>query len=245
MSIDWFTFAAQLLNFFLLVWLLSKYLFKPILKTVEERSQKIKKNLEESAMREEAACKEKELLSQKLEAFEREKEKLLSQAIEEAKRERERLITAAREEYDSLRASFQEELKNEKEAAASELRDNIENEILALTRKALEEVAHTSLEGQIAEVFLQKIGTMDVETRKTLIADMGRSSHPIALKSAFELPLSVRQNLEKRLKEILGHELSCSFEINPAVVCGIEMVTANRKVEWHLSQFLSSLRATL
>ena len=245
MSIDWFTFAAQLFNFLLLVWLLSKYLFKPILKVVEERGQKIKKDLEDAAMREEDARKEKALLAQNQEAFEREKGKLLSQAIEEAKQERERLIAAAREEYESARASFQEELKKEREAATAELRDNIENEILALARKAVEEVAHTSLEEQIAEVFLHKMGTVDAETKTVLISDMARSSHPVALKSAFELPPSVRQNIEKRLQEILGQELTCSFEINPAVVCGIEMVTANRKIEWHLSKYLASFRATL
>jgi F-type H+-transporting ATPase subunit b len=155
MSIDWLTFFAQLFNFVLLVWLLNRYLFKPILKVVEERSLKIRNEIEKAAMREEDALKEKKLLAEEREEFEKERARLLSQAVAEAQREKERLITSAKEEYDSLRSTFQDGLKKERERACSELRKNIEDEIIGLTRKALEEVAHSSLEAQIAEVFIQ------------------------------------------------------------------------------------------
>jgi F-type H+-transporting ATPase subunit b len=231
MSIDWLTFFAQLFNFVLLVWLLNRYLFKPILKVVEERSLKIRNEIEKAAMREEDALKEKKLLAEEREEFEKERARLLSQAVAEAQREKERLITSAKEK--------------ERERACSELRKNIEDEIIGLTRKALEEVAHSSLEAQIAEVFIQKMGTMDAETRKALLADTARGSHAVSVKSAFDLPSSVRMYLEKNLREILGHEITCTFEKNPSVMCGIEMVTANRKVEWNFSQYLSSFRTTL
>jgi F0F1-type ATP synthase delta subunit len=86
---------------------------------------------------------------------------------------------------------------------------------------------------------------MDAETRKALLADTARGSHAVSVKSAFDLPSSVRMYLEKNLREILGHEITCTFEKNPSVMCGIEMVTANRKVEWNFSQYLSSFRTTL
>jgi len=39
MSIDWFTVAAQIINFMVLVWLLQKYLYKPVLNAVRKREQ--------------------------------------------------------------------------------------------------------------------------------------------------------------------------------------------------------------
>ncbi len=39
MSIDWFTTGAQIINFLILIWLLKKLLFKPIINAMEQREQ--------------------------------------------------------------------------------------------------------------------------------------------------------------------------------------------------------------
>ena len=61
MSIDWFTVAAQIINFMVLVWLLQKYLYKPVLNAVRKREQKIAGQLSEAAAAETTAVgKDKE-----------------------------------------------------------------------------------------------------------------------------------------------------------------------------------------
>ncbi|MGA2191158.1 MAG: F0F1 ATP synthase subunit B, partial [Steroidobacteraceae bacterium] len=41
MLIDWFTVGAQALNFIILVWLLKRYLYKPILNAIDAREKRI------------------------------------------------------------------------------------------------------------------------------------------------------------------------------------------------------------
>ena len=41
MLIDWFTVAAQAVNFLLLVWLLKRFLHKPVLAAIDEREKRI------------------------------------------------------------------------------------------------------------------------------------------------------------------------------------------------------------
>ena len=41
MLIDWFTVGAQALNFIILVWLLKRFLYKPILNAVDAREKRI------------------------------------------------------------------------------------------------------------------------------------------------------------------------------------------------------------
>ena len=41
MSIDWFTFTAQIINFLVLVWLLSHFLYKPIVNAMNDRQARI------------------------------------------------------------------------------------------------------------------------------------------------------------------------------------------------------------
>ena len=45
MLIDWFTVGAQALNFLILVWLLKRFLYKPILHAIDEREKRIAKEL--------------------------------------------------------------------------------------------------------------------------------------------------------------------------------------------------------
>jgi F-type H+-transporting ATPase subunit b len=41
MLIDWFTVAAQVLNFVILVWLMKRFLYKPILHSIDEREKQV------------------------------------------------------------------------------------------------------------------------------------------------------------------------------------------------------------
>ena len=41
MLIDWFTIAAQAVNFLILIWLMKRYLYQPILRAIASREQLI------------------------------------------------------------------------------------------------------------------------------------------------------------------------------------------------------------
>ena len=45
MLIDWFTVGAQALNFLILVWLMKRFLYKPILRAIDEREKRIASEL--------------------------------------------------------------------------------------------------------------------------------------------------------------------------------------------------------
>ena len=60
MKINWFTVIAQVINFLILVWLLKKFLYKPILNAVNDREKKISDELKDAASQKEAAQKEQD-----------------------------------------------------------------------------------------------------------------------------------------------------------------------------------------
>ena len=60
MLIDWFTVIAQIVNFLVLVYLLKRFLYKPIIKAMDGREQRIAGRLEEADKREEEARQELE-----------------------------------------------------------------------------------------------------------------------------------------------------------------------------------------
>jgi F-type H+-transporting ATPase subunit b len=60
MLIDWFTVGAQVLNFLILVWLLKRFLYKPILHAIDEREKRIAKELADADAKKAEAEKERD-----------------------------------------------------------------------------------------------------------------------------------------------------------------------------------------
>src|SRR5271165_6714309 len=96
MLIDWFTVGAQAINFIILVWLLKRFLYKPILDALDAREKRIAAELADADAKKAEAAKERDEFRHKNEAFDRQRVALLSKANEEAKAERRRLLDEAR-----------------------------------------------------------------------------------------------------------------------------------------------------
>ena len=100
MPIDWFTVIAQVINFLILVWLLKRFLYKPILHAIDEREKGIATQLAEAEAKKAEAQKERDDFQHKNEAFDQERAALLKKATDEAKAERQRLLDEARKDAD-------------------------------------------------------------------------------------------------------------------------------------------------
>ena len=113
MLIDWFTVGAQALNFIVLVWLLKRFLYKPILNAIDAREKRIATELADADAKKAEAQRERDEFQHKNEAFDQQRAALLSKATQEANAERQRLLGEAREAADALSAKRQETLSNE------------------------------------------------------------------------------------------------------------------------------------
>ena len=90
MLIDWFTVGAQALNFLILVWLLRRFLYKPILNAIDAREKKIAAELADAAAKKAEAKKDRDEFQHKNEAFDQQRAARLTKATKEAKAERTR-----------------------------------------------------------------------------------------------------------------------------------------------------------
>ena len=110
MLIDWFTVGAQALNFLILVWLLKRFLYKPILHAIDAREKRIAAELADADAKRAEAEKARDEFQRKNEEFDRQRAALLSQATDEANAERQRLLDEARKAADALGAKRQDTL---------------------------------------------------------------------------------------------------------------------------------------
>jgi len=113
MLIDWFTIIAQVFNFLILVWLMKRFLYKPILNAIDAREKRIADELASADKKKAEAQKESDEFKHKNEEFDKQRAALLSKATQDAQTERQKLMDEARKAADVLSAKRQESLRND------------------------------------------------------------------------------------------------------------------------------------
>ena len=241
MLIDWFTVGAQALNFIILVWLLRRFLYKPILNAVDAREKLIAAELADAEGKKAEAEKERDAFEHKNEAFDRQRAGLLSTATDEAKAERRRLLDDARKAADALGAKRQQALRDDAGNLSQALRLRTEQEVFAIARKALTDLANASLEERMTAVFVERLHGLDAAARTGLSPSLKAGSQAAVVRSAFDLPATQRAVLQKALNEAFSADIPLCFETAPTLVSGIELTTNGQKLAWSIADYLSSL----
>ena len=241
MLIDWFTVAAQALNFLILVWLMKRFLYKPILNAIDAREKLIAKELADADAKKAEAQKEHEEFQKKNEEFDQQRAALFTKATEEAKAERQRLLDEARKAADVLSAKRQESLIHDAQNLNQAISRLTQKEVFAITRKALMDLATTSLEERMGEVFDRRLRGLD-EKAKSLLGDaLRKNSEPALIRSTFDLPAAQRAAIQNALNETFSAEIHVRFETAPDLVSGIELTSNGQKVGWSIADYLASL----
>ncbi len=245
MLIDWFTVAAQVVNFLILVWLLKRFLYKPILHAIDAREQRIALALADADAKKTEALRERDEFQHKNEAFDQQRAALLSRVTDEAHAERQRLLDEARQDSDALRAERQDALRREQQSLNTEIARRTREEVFAIARKALTDLAGKSLEARMSEVFARRLRVLNDDIKEDLAKALETSSDPVLVRSAFELPAEQRAAIQTALNDTLSVEVQVRFETAPDVISGIELSANGRKVAWSIADYLASLERSV
>ena len=144
----------QVINFLLLLYLLNRFLFKPVLARLDERSARISKGLEDA----EVAARDRELARAEREAAVSEARKeaadLLANANKIAADTRDEILTKAREDAEKVSQRAQEEITAEKDKAMAELRTHVADLALEAATKLIRSDMNATTQRRLVEEFL-------------------------------------------------------------------------------------------
>lgn len=230
MLIDWFTVAAQAVNFLLLVWLLKRFLFTPIRKAMRERNQRIQQDLDQAENARNQARQKRQELEEERGNLDKERRQILDQAREEARQWREQAMESAKADVEEQRRAWREALREEQQAFARRLTTGIAETSLTVCRKALQDLADADLETRLAGKMLAELpANGHAPPQKALV----RTGFP----PGDELKQRLRQGLQKKwpdLKDI-------AFEHSQDIGFGIECLLDQDKISWNASRYISGL----
>jgi len=242
MLIDWFTVGAQALNFLVLVWLMKRFLYKPIRHAIDEREKRIAAELASADKAKADAQTERLDLAKKNDDFEQQRAALLQKASEEATAEGQRLLEAARMAAADLSAKRADKLKSDAAKLYPAIARRAQDEVFAIARKALTDLAAASLEERMSDVFTRRLREVDGEEKQGLADSIAHATEPAVVRSAFDLPEVQRAEIQRAINETFSADVPLRFETAPEVVSGIELTTNGRKIAWSIADYLGALQ---
>lgn len=244
MLIDWFTVGAQTLNFLVLVWLLKRLLYKPILVAIDAREKRIATALADADGKKTAALEERDAFHRKNEEFDRQRAALMAQAAGEAQAERQRLLDQARQDADVLRSKRQDALRAEQDNWNNDISHRICDEVFSIARKTLTELAGTTLEERMGVVLAQRLRALDPAQKAGLAQALG-SGASVAVRSAFALPLAQQSAIQAALEETFATQVQVQYDTRPELVSGIEVIAGGWKFSWNIADYLLSMKQNI
>jgi F-type H+-transporting ATPase subunit b len=241
MAIDWFTVGAQVINFLVLVYLLKRFLYGPIVRAMERREQAIAARLDDAESRVLAATREKELYTARREELESEREALMEAAREDSRQERTRTLAALREEIASKRGEWQAQLQREQQALLKNVRRALSERVAGATHRILSDLANADLQREALKKFLTQLGELPDEQRQSLVEHTDGAPSEVTLSTAFELDGGQRKHLAAELRALLAADVEVRFEQSPELVCGVALDAAGRRLSWNVGSYLEDL----
>jgi len=243
--IDWFTVIAQALNFLILVWLLKRYLYQPVLNAISAREQRIAMQLADAASKQAAATSERDEFDRKNKEFDAQRALLLAKASEEAKLEQQRLLEQARKDADALRARLEDAMHSEQQILSGELARRTCDEVFAIARKVLADLGSASLEDAMLHVFIERLRALSDPDRKLLAAAGAAAAGTVVVRSAYDLPAQQRGAIEQAVTEICGAAARPSYQTVPGLISGVELSANGRKLAWSIADYLGALQKSV
>ncbi|MFP3870191.1 MAG: F0F1 ATP synthase subunit delta [Syntrophobacteria bacterium] len=245
MLIDWFTVAAQIVNFLILIGLLKHFLYDRIIAAMDEREKKISSRLEEADTKRKEAEEEAESYRRKNREFEEQRQQMLSEAKKKAETRRKELLQEVRQEVEALRNKWHQSIQREKETFLRDLRRLVGGETLAITRRAVGDLVDVEVGRKAVEVFLRRIRQMKEKERQEITAALEQGSNQATVVSGFELQEAVRQEVTEALQKHLLAEIEPTYETDPELILGIELRTQGRKIAWSLQDYLGDFEGKI
>jgi F-type H+-transporting ATPase subunit b len=222
-ELSWPTFFLEIINFLVLVWILKRFLYKPVLEAVAHRKAVIDKTLADANAKEAGAQALVEQYQNRLADWENEKEKLAAGVAEEISAQRAKMM-----------AALENSLKQEREKARvleerrlNELKNQAEEEGIAtgvqFTGRLLACAACPELEARLVNLTLEDLPRLPEEQIKALRSAGQQAGVRVKVTSAFPLSAAQRSAIGRRLKEVTEDSVAVEFTEDSRLLAGLRI----------------------
>ena len=223
MEFDWTTFTLEIINFLILVWILKRFLYRPILGVIAQRRAGVEKMMADAKRIGAEAGELKQRCERELAQWEKDKETAQARLREELAAERGRLMTALETEI----AEERERRRVLDERRERDFRRAVEEQGIAqgaaFSARLLGRVATPELEARLYALLLEDLRGLRAEDRRAMAEAAAASGLQLEVQSAFALDEDRRAELARALAEATGKTLPVEYRENPELLAGFHV----------------------
>lgn len=136
-------------------------------------------------------------------------------------------------------------LRTDLDAKHRKLEAMAQSDVWASARQTLSDLASSSLEDRIAEVFLRRLRELDSASKNDFARRLGEGSESTILATTFHLPDPPRSEIQQIFQDFFKTGIRLRFETRPELIGGFELSTHGQKLTWSLSAYVDSLEKNL
>ena len=224
MQIDWTTFLLEILNFLVLVWILKRFFYQPVLAGLDKRRAQIKEETDNAARIRQEAGALKTQYKTRMKEWEQERERLRRTLDDELAKERDRLHKEMKqslaEEAEGMRSREQAESGARKAA----MEHQIEATVYAETTAMLRRLASPALTENILRVLLEDLaGLSGADLAQLRSAAERLNEGKVEIASAHPLTEPQRKAVTTALTKTAGRAVTCEFTEDSLLIAGLRI----------------------
>ena len=224
MEFDWLTFGFEIVNFLVLVWLLHRLLYRPVLAMIQRRRDEIAAAARAAEARQAEAEQRKAEYDRRLEDWAGERAGARRELDEELERERQRRLQA-------LEAELADRRRREETLAsrqAGQAREAAERAALALAgrfaARLLGAAAGPDVQARLVRLLVAELGALPDARRTALREALGSATAPLQVTSAYPLDDAQRAELAEALAALTGGSApAMTYAEDSAVLAGVRL----------------------
>jgi F-type H+-transporting ATPase subunit b len=222
-ELNWTTFALEAVNFLILVWILKRFLYKPVLAAIAQRKAAIDKTLSDAQARQTDAQALEKQFQNRLANWEHEKEGLRTALLEEINQQRAQAMAA----LDNSLAKERERARVLEERRLRELQDKADTEGMAtglkFTARLLARLASPELEKRLVDLALEDLALQPREQLEAIRAAGETVDCRARVITCFPLPEPGRDVIAEKLREMMKNRLTVEFAEDNRLLAGLRI----------------------
>ena len=224
MELNWSTFLLEIINFLVLVWILKRFLYQPVLDVIARRRKAIEEQLAEALRLQDEAESLKAQYEDRLTDWEHERRQAKDTLAQQLDEERARQLSALQATLDQER----EKNRVAEQRQHAEQQRAIEHQALqlgaAFSSRLLGQTSGPELEGRLLTLLLEELTCLSEQQTTGLRQQWGEPPQSIEVSSAFELAAEQRQQLEVALHQVSGLSVPVRFIHDETLLAGLHIV---------------------
>ena len=217
------TFVLEIINFLILIWILQRLFYKPLLEVITKRKQFIELSLSDAKNQQQQAEQHRTLYENRQKLWEQEKQSAITALNQQLEIER-------RAQLDRLNADLEQERQKAKVTLSKqqqELQQQAEKQALQngarFAGMLIQQSASPELELRLIAMLINNLTTLPEACRLCLQMLRTKKSVPIKITSAYPLTADIQQQLEEKFSSLINSQINFQYYQDPKLIAGLHI----------------------